>query len=164
MSKASIIALSIFFPMCLGLPVCAEEIPKMAECTSIVLRASGGWWVMINRDGSGSYGFGVQPDRVRVKKGAFDFRQIYRETRKACVETRKNAEGPYIAVSYYIAGSSSAREYYLPKSRQWLADVFFAARENALPASNEMEERSHDRIEDFWIRSPFTGEPGARIR
>jgi hypothetical protein len=110
---------------------------------------------MINNDGSGSYGYGVQPDRVQVKRDTFDFKQIYTQTRKTAAEKRKNAESPYIAVSYYIAGSSSAREYYLSQSRQFLANLFLEARANALSPSNEIDKRSHDRIEAFWKSIPF---------
>lgn len=95
------------------------------------------------------------PDRVRVKKGAFDFTQIYTEMRKASSENRKNAEESYIAVSYYKSDSSSAREYYLLQSRKFLAELLFSARNKRVPPSNEFEKRSHDRIEAFWKNNPY---------
>jgi hypothetical protein len=154
-NKAYLIYLAIIFSVCFNLLVYAENIPDMKECTFIVLRTSEGWWLRINNDESGSYGFGVQPERVEVKKDTFDFRRVYTETKKTFTETRKNAEGQYIAVSYYASGNSSAREYYLSQSRQWLAPLFIAARNNSLPPANELEERSHDKIEAFWKKSPF---------
>ena len=110
MKKACIICLSIIFTMCLNLKVYSEEIPNMMKCTFIVLRTSEGWWLRINNDESGSYGFGTQPEKVEVKNGTFNFKQVYSETRKVSAEVRKKAEGPYVTVSYYVFGNSSARE------------------------------------------------------
>jgi hypothetical protein len=154
--KRYLIGRTIIFLSCLSSLAYAEDIPEIKECISIILRASDGWWLRINNDGSGTYGFGVQLDKVEVKEDTFDFKRIYTETKQASFEKRKNAEGAYIAVSYYIYGSSSAREYYLSQKRKWLAKLFFIASENALPPSNDFEKRWHDRIETLWKNSPFT--------
>lgn len=142
------------FSACLSLPATAENIPELKRCTSIVLRTSEGWWLVVNTDGSGAYGFGALPERIQVKKGAFDFRQIYTETRTASVEKRNNAEVPFITVSFYVTSSSSAREYYLSQGGQLLARLFPVARDNVVPPSNEIEARSHDKIGAFWKRNP----------
>jgi len=155
MKRIYLIGLTVIFSACPGLLAYAEDIPEIKECTSIVLRTSEGWWLKINDDGSGSYGFGVQLDKVEVKQGTFDFKRVYTKTKQASVEKRRTAEGPYIAVSYYVSGLSSAREYYLSESRQLLAKLFLTARDNALPPSNEIEERWHDKVEAFWENSPF---------
>ena len=155
MRKICFIGLSIVFSVCLYWPACAEDMPGMEECTSIGLRSSEGWWLRINNDGSGSYGFGALPARVEIKKDTFRFEQVYTETRKAFARKPKNAEKPYMAVTYWRAGSSSAREYCLAENRQLLAKLFLTARDNALPPSNEIEKHSNDQIESFWQRSPW---------
>lgn len=103
-------------------------------------------------------GGGETFDRLRVKKGAFDFRGIYAEARKATVEQRKNAEGPHAAVSFFTAGKSSAREYCLPHGRPLLAGLLLIARDNTLPPLSEIEQRSYDKINSFWKHNPFVSQ------
>jgi len=155
MKTASAIGLSIIFSACFSLLAMAQVIPEPDECARVHLRTSQGWWIEIKRDDSGSYGFGTQVGRVEAEQGTFDFRFLYDETRQATAETRADATAPYIAVSYYASGSSSAREYYLSKSPQWLAALFLAARDNTLPPANEFEQSYHERIEVFWQKNPY---------
>jgi hypothetical protein len=134
---------------------CKLWLKPLDECASIVLRTSAGWWTKIDRDDSGAYGFGTDIDRVGVRQGTFDFTYIYRDTRQALTETRARAEEPYIAASYYAAGSSSAREYYLLGRQQWVVRLFLTARGNVQPPANAFEAHAHDKIESIWQRNPF---------
>ena len=68
MKKLSIICLYVLSLICVNSQALADDIPDMKDCASIVLRASEGWWLMINQDDSGSYGFGTLPDRVQVTR------------------------------------------------------------------------------------------------
>lgn len=153
MRKAGLFFLFVFFSLFFSLAL-AENIPELKECESLVLRTSQGWWLRINKDGSGSYGYGVMIDRAEVKQEAFNFGRIYEEARKASVEVRTNAEGPYVAVSYYVAGQSSAREYYVTRGTEWAKNQFLIAREHTIPASNEIEKRWQEKINDFWKKNP----------
>ena len=144
MKMAYLIGLTIIFLVCLNSLAYAEAIPEITNCSSIVLRTSEGWWLRINNDESGSYGFGTCLDKVEVKEDTFDFKEIYSKTKLTSAEKRKNAEGHFIAVSYYTPGSNSAREYYLSHNRQLFVKLLLIARNNTIPPSNEIEKRWQD--------------------
>jgi hypothetical protein len=131
----------------------AEEIPDLKECESLVLRTSQGWWMRINKNGSGNYGYGTMIDRVEVKPEVFNFEQIYEDVRRAA-EPGRYTDGHYTAVSFYMPDQSSAREYYLHDYIEPVFALFVIARANSLPPSNEFEERWHSHVADIWEKSP----------
>ena len=159
--KRLLVIFSLFFSLiCLASPAVAANgampgIPGMDDCDSIVLRTSEGWWLQVYRDGSGSYGFGTDIGRVEAEMGTFVFKEVYEETSKAAAIERKSAEGPYVAVSYYLPESHSAQEYYMTGGRKYAAGLFRSARENAASPTNDFEERQHKKIEEFWKKGPF---------
>jgi hypothetical protein len=138
-------------------PAVAEFIPDIKECEFVLLRTSQGWWIRINKDGSGSYGFGTIIDRIEIKQGVFNFKRVYEKTRKTSAEQRENSEESYVAVSYYSFGKSSAREYYIAHNAKWVKNLFLTAKKNTIPASNEIEKQWHDKINKLWEKSlpPF---------
>ena len=130
-----------------------EEIPDLKECDSLVLRTSQGWWLRINKDGSGNYGFGTMIDRVEVKPKVFDFEQIYKDTSRDAEKSRY-AGGHYTAVSFYMPGQGSAEEFYLNDYIEPVAALFLIAKANSFPPSNDFEEGWHRKVSDFWKKSP----------
>lgn len=131
----------------------ADGIPTINECRAVTIRTSQGWWLTIEPDGSGRYGFGALPAWVRVRERSFDFRQIYQATKQAIAGQRMNAEESYVAVTYFGAGDRSGREYYLLDQAQ--VPVWFrTARENTEKPKNELEVRSYRMIDDFWEKDP----------
>ena len=131
---------------------CAAGPPPLRQCDRITLRTSQGWWLAINRDGSGEYGFGVLIDRVAVAPGTFDFAGLYRESLGAWRESQPEADGPAVAVACFAPGGSSAQEYSLALAREWSETLFCQARRNSLPPRNPMEQRWHETIDRFWAK------------
>lgn len=128
-------------------------IPTIDECRAVTIRTSQGWWLTVEPDGSGRYGFGALPAWIRVNERPFDFRNIYQETKQAIAEQRKNAGEAYVAVTFTGAGDRSGLEYYLLDQAQ--VPVWFrTARENTEKPKNELEVRSYKMIDDFWEKDP----------
>jgi len=159
MRKRFLIPLLLVFPAYLPLLAFSEDRPAMKQCASIHVRLSDGWWLSINDDGSGSYGFGTGMARVDVVKNTFGFEQVYVAIEKVFVKKLQNAEEPYMAVSYYREGASSAVEHRLAQDRHLLTTLFQLARANARPPANEFDARSHDQVESFWRNSPWRESP-----
>ena len=159
MRKSFLIPLSLLLLACLSLLAFSEDRPAMKQCASIHVRLSEGWWLSINDDGSGSYGFGTGMAKVDVVKNTFSFEQVYAAIEKVFVKKPKNAEEPYMAVSYYREGISSAVEHRLAQDRNLLTKLFQLARANAHPPANEFDTRSHNQVESFWRNSPWGESP-----
>ena len=155
MRKSFLIPLSLLFLACLSFLAFSEDRPAMKQCASIHLRLSEGWWLSINDDGSGSYGFGTGMARVEVVKNTFSFEQVYAAIEKVFFKKPDNAEEPYMAVSYYREGTSSAIEYRMVQDRHLLTKLFLLARANAHPPANDFDIRSHNQVESFWRNSPW---------
>jgi len=155
MQKIFLIPLSLLFLVCLSLLAFAEDKPAMKQCASIHVRLSDGWWLSINSDGSGSYGFGTDVARVEVVRNTFSFEHVYVAIEKGFVKKPENAEEPYMAVSCYMEGASSAVEHRLAQHRPFLTNLFLLARANARPPANEFDTRSHNQVESFWRNSPW---------
>lgn len=151
--KRAIIIISAFIILASISFAAADDIPDLKECDSMLLRTSEGWWMRINKDGSGNYGFGTMIDRVEVRPQTFDFDQIYKDTRRFAEES-SYAGGHYTAVSFYLPGESSAREYYLNDYIEPVFALFIIGKANSLPPSNEFEERWHDHVADIWKKNP----------
>ncbi len=161
--KNTVLIFAVFISLfCFSLSL-ADSIPEIKDCDSIVLRTSQGWWLNINKDGSGSYGFGTMIDRIEVKPTTFDFERVYEKAIKDSLEQRKNAEGSYVAVSYYSSGQSSAQEYYLVNDIEWSTKLFFTAINNIVLPSDEIEERWHNKINDLWKKNPLVT-PSANLK
>ena len=131
----------------------------MKHCASIHVRLSGGWWLSISDDGSGSYGFGTGMARVEVVQNTFSFEQVYAAIEKVFVKKPEKAEEPYMAVSYYRGSTSSAVEHRLAQDRHLLTKLFLLARANVHPPANEFDTRSHNQVELFWRNSPWRKNP-----
>jgi len=159
MRKRVFIPLFLLFLANLSFSAFSEDRPTMKQCASMHVRSSEGWWLSINHDGSGSYGFGTGLARVEVVKNTFSFEQMYYAFEKVFVNKPDNAENPYMAVSYYREGASSAVEHRLAQDRQLLAKLFLFARENTHPPVNEFDTRSHNQVESFWKNSPWKESP-----
>jgi hypothetical protein len=132
----------------------------ISECEVLTFRTSQGWWFNVKADGSGAYGFGALIDRVEVKERTFEFKQIYNNAKNAVVEQRINAEAPYVAVSCFAMGKDANREFYFLNEAP-IFDLFRKARKNSAKPKNEMEERWHKKIDDFWKRHPLFPDGGA---
>ena len=156
MRKKFLLPLSLLFLACLSLLAFSEDRPAMEQCASIYVRLSDGWWLSINDDGSGSYGFGTGMARVDVVKNTFSFEQVYAAIEKVFVKKPKNSEEPYMAISYYSGGTSSAVEYRMAQDRHLLKKLFLLARENADQPANEFDARSHNQVESFWRNNPWS--------
>ncbi|KPJ83172.1 MAG: hypothetical protein AMS18_17765 [Gemmatimonas sp. SG8_17] len=159
MQKTYRICLPLLLSANLCLLACAEAWPSMKKCESIYVRSSDGWWLSINKDGSGSYGFGTGLARVEVTKSTFGFEQVYAEIEKAFVSKQQNAEEPYMAVSCWRPNAGSSVEHRLAQDRRLLARLFLAARANARVPQNELEARAHDQVESLWQTSPWKESP-----
>jgi len=159
MRKRFLIPLLLLYSAYLPLLAFSEDRPAMKQCASIHVRLSDGWWLSINDDGSGSYGFGTGTARVDVVKNTFGFEQVYVAIEKAFAKKPGNAEEPYMAVSCYREGTSSAIEYRLAQDRHLLTRLFQLARANAHPPANELDARSHNQVESFWRNSPWREGP-----
>jgi hypothetical protein len=88
----------LFAYICLS--ACASDMPVSDKAVAVHLRLSEGWWIQINQDGSGSFGFGVLMDLVRVSKGTFAFADVLDDIKRVFPRRPKYAEEPYKAVSY----------------------------------------------------------------
>jgi hypothetical protein len=159
MRKRFYIPLALLFLACLSLMAFSEDRPAMKQCASIYVRSSEGWWLSINDDGSGSYGFGTGMARVEVVKNTFSFKQVYAAIEKVFAKKPENAEEPYMAVSYYREGTSSAVEHRLAQDRRLLTRLFLLARANVHPPANEFDTRSHNQVESFWRNNPWKESP-----
>ncbi len=147
--------MTIILFACLSFSVYAGgNMPATEKAVAVELRLSEGWWVRINQNGAGSYGFGVLMARVRVMQGTFAFEDVLDEIKRGFPRKPKNSEEPYMAVSYWEKGSSSAEEHPLAKDEALLAKLFIAARANTVPPANETEKSWHDQIEEFWKKHP----------
>jgi hypothetical protein len=155
MRKNFLIPLSLLFLAYLSLIAFSEDRPAMKQCASIHVRLSEGWWLSINDDGSGSYGFGTGMARVEVLKNTFSFEQVYAAIEKVFFKKPENAEEPYMAVSYYREGAGSAVEHRLSQDRDLLTKLFLLARANAHPPANDFDICSHNQVESFWRNSPW---------
>jgi hypothetical protein len=148
------ISMTIILTVSFCFTACAGNMPATENTAAVELRLSRGWWVRINQDGSGSYGFGVLVARVKVMKSTFAFKDILEDIRRVFDRKPKNAEAPYMAVSFRKKGSSSAEEYPLAKDNTLLAKLFGLARYNAVPPANKIEKAWYDQIEEFWTKHP----------
>lgn len=137
--------------------VCADDRPAMEECAFIHVRSSYGWWLSVNNDGSGSYGFGTGLARANVKKNTFSFERVFKDVEKVFPEKPARGEEAYMAVSYWKANTSSATEYYIALKRQLLTKLFLTARNNIRPPENWAEKKSFDQVESFWRNNPWIG-------
>jgi hypothetical protein len=157
-----ILTVTILFLTCSVYPCLAQtaSFPMISECEVITLHTSQGWWLHVRADGSGVYGFGTLLDRVEVKERTFDFKQIHSNAKKAAVEQRVNAEAPYVTISCFATGKDSYREFYLLDEAP-IFDLFRTARMNSTKPKNEIEERWHNKIDDFWKRHPLFPDGGA---
>jgi len=134
-------------------PALGGDIPATIKPDALVLRLSSGWWLRINRDGSGSYGFGALFERVRVAKGTYEFAGVLDEIKHVFHRKPKNVEEPYMAVSYLEKGSSSAEEYPAAIDQALLKKLFILARNNTVRPANEVEHAWHNKIEKFWRKN-----------
>jgi len=128
-------------------------IPEVGDCSAVFIMTSEGWWLNVRRDGSAEYGFGALPERVRVSRHVFDFTQIYEKARASLLTESRNAEAAYKTATFFRAGNSAARAYYL-KDPGWVPALFSTARTNSLEPENEIEKQWHETIDDFWKKSP----------
>jgi len=87
-------------------------------------RSTDGWWISVNKDGSGSYGFGTGLARVKLKKDTFSFERVFTDIEKVFVEKPVNGEETYMAVSYWRENISSATGYYMALDRTKNHDFF----------------------------------------
>ena len=159
MRKTFHIPLALLFLLSFSFLALSDDRPAMEQCASIYVRLSEGWWLSINDDGSGSYGYGTGLARVEVVKNTFSFEQVYAAVEEAFARKPENSEEPYMAVSYYGQGASTAVEYRLAQDRNLLNKLFLLARENVHPPANEFDIRSHDQVESFWRNSPWREKP-----
>ena len=133
-----------------------REYLQKINCSSIHIRLSEGWYLVINNNGSGAYGFGTGIDRIEIKNNTFNFKQVYTNIESLFMVKPKNDETPYMAVSYWKKGDASAEEYYLAQNEKLLTKQFKIARLNATPPANEFEKYAYDKIESLWKKSPPT--------
>jgi len=157
MAKIAAAAISLLLLIASPRPGRPEGLPPVAACEAIMLRMSQGWWLRVNADGSGVYGFGALTDRIEVREGSYCFTEIY-ERAKTAAAGRVNAEAPSVAVSCLAAGQGSAREFYLTDEAP-IVDLLRTARKNRTKPRNEEEERQHKKIDAFWKRSSFNVVP-----
>ena len=163
MKKRYAISLAISIYACLCFSACAVALPAASMAAAVELRTSGGWWIRINNDGSGRYGFGELPDYVKIANGTFAFGEILDDISRALPRKPKNAEAPYVAVSFWKEGSYSAEEHLVAMNNTLLTKLFISARNNTVPPANEFEKIWYDNIESFWLKNPpiSTDRPGA---
>lgn len=154
-TTTELLLLSLFFLAYISMQASSEDRPVIKQCASIHVRLSEGWWLSINDDGSGSYGFGTGMASVEVVKNTFSFEQVYAAIEIVFVKKPENAEEPYMAVSYYRENTSSAVEHRLAQDRHLLTSLFLLARENTQPPANEYDTHSHNLVERLWENSPW---------
>ena len=120
------------------------------DCVTVHLRAFSGWWLSINRDGSGSYGFGAVPASIEVLAETFDYETIFAEVESAFTNQMSPNQDPYTTVSCFEAGQSSAIGYRMREDELWLARLFLTASVRKEPPSNPLQEGEYAHIEQFW--------------
>ncbi len=110
-------------------------IPSQRQCHAVGLRAESGGSLTVRKDGSGSvsYGTGIQMQR-EIKKGTFDFSNIYRQARQMLNRPITKAEDPYIAVSFWKEGQSSAVEHEVQVDSAVVDRLFSLAWQKAEPS------------------------------
>lgn len=148
---------TLAFILAFSAHLCSAEtpvFPAMDECDTISFRMSEGWWVNVEHDGSGAYGFGALPDRISLKPSSFDFETIYRWAKNHLDEQKPHAELPSITVSCYRRMQENGVTFHIT-DRPWVLDLFRMARANAVKPKNEAEDRQHKKIDHFWEKSSF---------
>ena len=144
---------AIYNMICIFLIFCLSAcVAKGLE--AVKLRHSGGWEIRINSDGGGSYGFGTIPARIEVTKGTFVFTDVIRDIKEASSRTPKNAEEPYIAVTYWGKGESSAEEHLIAIDQALFDRLFKLARANAVAPQGELQKAEYAVVEKFWKKGP----------
>lgn len=124
------------------------------DLVAVKLRHSGGWEIRINSDGGGSYGLGTIPARVVFEKGTFVFADVIADVKKASSRTPKSSEGPYMAVSYWKKGQSSAEEHSIAVDKVLFEKLFKLAKANAIVPKNELAKSEYEKVEAFWKKHP----------
>src|SRR5690606_31598209 len=121
---------------------------------AVHVRLSEGWWIQVNRDGSGAYGFGTLPAVAQVEPGAFVFTDILEDTKRAMSRKLLSAETRYMAVALLQQGASAAKEQRLEKDQALLARLFETARAHTIAPANDIEQKADLRLKDIWANSP----------
>ena len=143
------ICMSLILLACFGMAACVGE-----DLVAVRLHHSGGWEIRIDQDGGGSYGFGALPARIRIAKGTFAFSDVIDDIERAFPRKPKNAEEPYMAISYWQEAATSAVEHYIAVDDALLERYFNLARANSVAPENDIEKAWHDQIEEFWTKQP----------
>jgi len=118
--------------------------------SSIEIRFRIGFWIRVNRDGSGSYGNGARFPCVSVRKGTFNFQDVMNKVRKDFPRKPKHAGGPYMAVYFWPEGSSYANELPIALDEALFDRLVEIARKNVVPPSSKSQAQDYKYINDQW--------------
>ncbi|WPD24592.1 MAG: hypothetical protein SD837_08505 [Candidatus Electrothrix scaldis] len=136
--------------ICIALTAC---IPSKRLCRAVILRVENGWQLTVRKDGSGSYGFGTGMRYKEIKKGTFDFTDVYDKAQQMLDKPLTNAEAPYIAISFWQAKQSGAEEHTVQANEELLHTLFTLAHYNTEPLSNPLlKDVYNDKI---WTTCPW---------
>ena len=155
MQTKCFISVLLIFLVCVSQPASSKDRPIMKNCEPIHLRSSGGLWVSIFKDGSGSYGFGPGLAKIKVVKNTFGYDKVYSVFEKAFGNVIKKTKEPHMAVSCFKASARFADEHTIVQNQQLLSALFQLARKNAQAPINAFEARSHYHVESFLRDSPW---------
>jgi hypothetical protein len=159
MQKRVFVLVFLFVLMCVSLPVLSKDKPLIKYCEPIHLKSSEGWWVSINDDGSGAYGFGAGLARIKVVKNTFSYEKVYSVLAKAINNTAENTQEPHMVVSCATETNRLPVEHNLAQDKPLLTALFQLARENSHPPTNKFETRSHYHVKSFLKESPWDVSP-----
>ena len=136
--------------VCIALTAC---IPSKRQCRSVCLRVEDGWELTVRKDGSGRYGFGTGGWQKEVKKGTFDFADVYDQAKQMLDRPITDAEAPYIAISFWQAKQSAAEEHPVQMNEELLRALFTLSQRNTAPLQHPLPEDIYN--DKIWTTCPW---------
>jgi hypothetical protein len=107
------------------------DIPTHEECAMIGILKSEGPRLSISPDGSGTLALGSLLPHARFKRGTFDFAKVHEELRSQVIERIKNAEQPYVFVTFVRKNEAASRSYYIYNDKL-VSRLFSQAEQNSV--------------------------------
>ncbi|MDU9047686.1 MAG: hypothetical protein Q3M30_02470 [Candidatus Electrothrix sp. Rat3] len=107
----------------------------------------------VRKDGSGRYGFGTGEWYKEVKKGTFNFTDVYDQAKQMLDNQITDAEEPYIAISFWKAKQSGAEEHPVQMDKELLRTLFTLAHRNAIPLPHPLLEDIYNN--NIWATCPW---------
>jgi len=146
----------ITFLFCISFSVHAIEPPEVSKkAISFTIELSDGWWVSIEKDGSGAYGHGgSQLRHVRIKKGTFLYSNALESIEQIFRFESMSEPDPYMAIFFHEKGVGESRGYTFAVNHKLMKNLFKLAHKNVKFPIYEHEKLNDQNVKEIWLRGP----------